>query len=791
MPSPALFAQLLKGFRARSGLTQEALAASSGLSVEAVRTLERGRRRYPRQTTVEQLSHALRLLPSERQQLETAASRQGHARQLAGEFPAALDDFTGRANELGELVRILSRADEASPSVIISAIGGMGGIGKTVLAVKAAQLVSDRYPDGQLYLNLGGGDTEPVRTADALAALLNALGVPPSGDPEDVQLASARYRTALAGRRMLLLLDDAASPDQVTPLIPGTKGSAVLITSREQLAAIPGAQYLGLQAMSEDEALQLLGEVAGPELVSADLDAAQEVVRYCGLLPLAIRIAGAHPSARTPGELALLGRLLADDTTRLDTLTIGAEVGVRASITLSLRALAEGGRPGDAACAEAFPLLGLFEGDHFSLRVAAKVLELKLDEAEDLLERLVDVHLLETPAPYQYRMHDLVRDIGRELAADTMGLAARERAWDREISCYFAVLWRLSELHGGRHPEEAAKWSAGAEDLADLEVTAAWLESETGNLLRIIRKAAAGGREDRLTAARMGWGMFHFAAVRMRFAESRDALLAVVGILDHPDDELDDRLWVSLGQLYSALEQPHLAIDCQRVALPLARARGDNAQVVTCLIELAYASVRAGRPVEALPAIDELRLLAPQVERAHLEAAANLVAGVTAGALGDVAGQREAFDRAIAVHLLRGDGQVPLLHTEQMGLSLVESGQYDAGWPMLTEALVRARGAKLSLIEFDLLSDLGKGWSLRNDHQQSRAYFEQALEIAVRFPAENREAKARCLLGREALALGATEEARLHWQRALDLNRRVADPAAEEVQALLDSLPAV
>ncbi|WP_020390183.1 tetratricopeptide repeat protein [Kribbella catacumbae] len=165
-------------------------------------------------------------------------------------------------------------------------------------------------------------------------------------------------------------------------------------------------------------------------------------------------------------------------------------------------------------------------------------------------------------------------------------------------------------------------------------------------------------------------------------------------------------------------------------------------------------------------------------------------AGIAAGALGDLAGQRAAFDRAAAVHRERGTGQIPMLHHEQMGMSLVESHQYDAGWPMLTEALERARAAELPLIEFDLLSDFGRGWSLRGDHYQAREQFEQALEIATRFPGENLEAKARDRLGRTLLALGRPEEARTHWQRAVVLYRQVADPAADEVQDQLDGLAA-
>lgn len=706
---PSGVAHLLKQFRLRAGLTQEGLAARAGLSVEGIRALEGGRRRYPRATTIDQLALALSLSMPEQHRLTEAADRSRQSRAFPQQLPPALDDFTGRDQELNDLVRLLRTADlhAANPAVVISAVSGMGGIGKTALAIQAGHLVAPDYPDGQIYLNLGGGSQQPVSTAGAVAAVLRSLGVPPSDDPRDVERAVGRYRSALAHRRVLLILDDATDVDQVRPLIPGTRGSAVVITSRRQLTALPGVRYLGLQVLTEVDALSLLGEISGPDRVAAEPEAAVELVRRCGLLPLAIRIVGSHPSVQAAGGLAALVGLLADDGSRLDALSGDAGGGIRTTVVSSLRSLAATDRPGDRRCTEMFPLLALLEGDHFPLRVAAKVLELPLDATEDLLERLVDVHLLETPAPQQYRMHDLVRDVGRELAAATMTAAERAEASRRELGCYLGVLWRLSELHELPHPKGAEDWSAGAEDLADRDDVARWLESEVGNVLRLIAKAATGGRGDRLTAARLGLGMFQFARMRLRFAESRDALAAVTGILDEPDNELDGWLWVSLGRMYTALDQPRPAADCIRIALGLARARSDVGQVVTCLIELAYALVRIGEPAEAKAAIDEL-LASPPEDWVHLDAAAQLVAGAAAGALGDLAGQRTAFDRVIAFHRDRDRGRAGLFHQAQMGMSLVESGQYDAGWPMLTAALERARADGLAMIEFDLLTGFGK-----------------------------------------------------------------------------------
>lgn len=346
---PSDVAQLLRHFRIRAGLTQEALAATAGLSSQAISALENGRRRHPRAVTIDLLTAALGLSSSDREQLENAASRRSDV-PAHTQLPPPISDFTGRSRQLAELEELLRTPYGVAPAVVISAVGGMGGIGKTTLAVQAANLVTAEYPDGQLYLNLRGGTGNPLGASEAIDALLKLLGIPPAGT-SDPQAAANRYRTALAGRRMLILLDDAAGAAQVLPLIPGTAGSAVLITSRQRLSGVPGVRRIDLDVLGEREAVQLLAEIVGPAVITQKPEDALRVVRRCGLLPLAIRIAGGQ-CAKSARGLEELAAHLADDAGRLNALT-GPGRLVNNSIALSLSALSAG-QGVDIAAAEAF-----------------------------------------------------------------------------------------------------------------------------------------------------------------------------------------------------------------------------------------------------------------------------------------------------------------------------------------------------------------------------------------------------------------------------------------------------
>ncbi|WP_328330665.1 NB-ARC domain-containing protein [Kribbella sp. NBC_00382] len=792
-PGPlADFAGLLRRFRGHAGLTQEALAERADLSVGAIGLLETGRRRYPRLETIGRLVGALRLTEADAQRLVIAAKRppstetgqQGVPRQL----PLEVADFTGRGPELDRLIRAIHPRSGAV-AVAIAVISGMGGVGKTTLAVQAGHTLSAEFPDGQLAVNLRGSGTEPRSAVDALKLLLQSLGVPPVGT-SDVAVLAGRYRTAIAGRRMLVLLDDAAGVDQVLPLIPGTSSAAVVITSRQRLSELPGAQTIDLGVLDQRDAVQLLGEVVGPSVVSEDPESALRVVQRCGLLPLAVRIAGGQAS-RSAQALRELASRLADDPGRLDALT-GPDGVVNSTIGLSVAALSAGNEL-DVAAAEAFPLVALFDGDWFPLRAAAKVLARSLDDTEELLERLVDLHLVDTPALHRYRLHDLVRDVGRESARRTRADGDLTDAFQRELECYRAMVWRYVELAQGDNLVDlygawtGPSWSADADDLSDRQRILEWLEVELPNLVRLVRAASDGDAGDRLTAVQVALGMPHLGRGLMRFAEVHEATSIVVGLQVELDPRLEHGRMAQMAFTCGWLGQH---VEAQRwcdIELPLARAIAEPTQLSSSLITRASNLLSLNRPAEGLPDAEEaLRIILESGARTY-ESAANVAIGTLAGQLGDLARQRQTFDRALQV-LPNPRPTTAALARTLIGGSLRSSGQCEAALAVLERALEQSRESKAEALEALVLTELGTTWLAMGDHVRACEALTDGLTIAVRYPREHREAELRHQLGHALTGLGMAAEARAEWEEAIVLHDRMADPRADEVRALLAGL---
>ncbi|MCL3996527.1 AfsR/SARP family transcriptional regulator [Streptomyces lavenduligriseus] len=401
---------------------------------------------------------------------------------VPAQLPATVSDFTGRTAFVEELRDVL--ASGAGEVMAVSSLTGIGGVGKTALAVQVAHRASDAFPDGQLYADLQGAGRHPVEPATVLGSFLRALGTPDTAIPDSAEERAALYRSLLRGRRVLVVLDNARDAAQVRPLLPGTPGCAALVTSRVRMPDLAGAHLVDLDVMSPEEALALFTRIVGEERVRADREAAMDVVAACGYLPLAIRIAAARLAARRTWTVSVLAAKLADERRRLDELQAG-DLGVKATFELAYGQLG-------AAEARAFRLLGLADGPDISLAAAAAVLDLPAEYAEDLLESLVDTSLLESAAPGRYHFHDLVRLFARACAERDEGPAEREDALARLLDFHLATATRayaaerpgdrlVEHLHGAGRPGLSFTGAREAQD---------WLYTEAGSLLSVVRRSA-------------------------------------------------------------------------------------------------------------------------------------------------------------------------------------------------------------------------------------------------------------------------------------------------------------
>jgi transcriptional regulator with XRE-family HTH domain len=414
-----MFSAQMRAHRQRRGLTQEELAARTGVSVRSIRNLESGRITRPRPGTVRLLADAFALDGADRERfcesaLDDAAPPTATARRSTpAQLPADVAGFVGRGDHLRRLTELLDGGDRPA-AVVISAIAGTAGVGKTALAVHWAHRVRDRFPDGQLYVNLRGYDPDrPTSPGEVLTRFLNALGVAEPEVPAGPDELAARYRTEVAGRRLLIVLDNAATVEQVRPLLPGTNSCAVLVTSRDSLAglvAVDGGQRLDLDLLPRADAVGLLRRLIG-DRVDADTGAAAALAALCADLPLALRVAAELAAARATAPLAELVAELADQQQRLELLDVDGDP--RASLTAvfswSIRNL-----PPDVA--RLFRLLGLHPGPDFDAYAVAALADVGLAPARRALDRLARAHLVHHTGPGRYGMHDLLRAYATGLA---------------------------------------------------------------------------------------------------------------------------------------------------------------------------------------------------------------------------------------------------------------------------------------------------------------------------------------------------------------------------------------
>jgi tetratricopeptide (TPR) repeat protein/transcriptional regulator with XRE-family HTH domain len=688
------FAGLLRKLRTGAGMTQDELAEASGVSLRSVSDLERGRVAVPQRDTIRLLADALHLIGPARSEFE-AVARGGEAPGGPGGVAAAtrtlprdITSFTGRQQELRELAD--AAVEAGGPGVVsIHAIGGMAGVGKTAFAVHAAHQLAERFPGGQIFLPLHGHTPgqQPVDPADALASLLLAAGVAPARIPPSIEARMALWRDRLAGQQLLLVLDDAVGSEQVLPLLPGSSGSLVLITSRRHLSALEDATAVSLDTLPPEEAAGLLVRLAGrPGLGTGD-PGVREITRLCGYLPLAIGMVARqlrhHPAWSAVGRAAEL----AAERDRLELITT-ENLSVAAAFDLSYADLT-----GDLQLL--FRRLGLHPGTEVDGYAAAALHDADLAAARRGLDALYDQYLLAEVAPGRYRMHDLIREHARALAGRLDPDRDRDGATTRLLDYYSSAAARADVFisrqirPGGPAPATAdGAVPAAAPVLADGAQALAWARAERASLLACLDLAIGAGLHARVTALAAG----------------------LAGLLRH------DGPWAE-------------AIARHTAAIQAARHLGDRLGEANALSDLGNVRQLTGDNSAAAQAIEQALGMYRELGDRLGEANALSTLGVVWRLMGDFHASAQVEEKALSLYRDLGDrrGQADALRT--LGAVRLATDDFPAAAQALEQVLglYRHLGDQQGLAH--ALRNLGEVRLATSDYAAAARALEQALDI--------------------------------------------------------------
>ncbi|MFI6876100.1 BTAD domain-containing putative transcriptional regulator [Streptomyces sp. NPDC050400] len=693
------------------------------------------------------------------------------------QLPATVPDFTGRANFVSELGEVLASTEDGV--MALSAVAGIGGVGKTTLAVHVAHAARPSFPDGQLYVDLQGAGARAAEPETVLGSFLRALGHPDSAVPDSLEERAALFRATLDGRRILVLLDNAEDAAQVRPLLPGTEGCAALVTSRTRMVDLAGAHLVDLDVMSPSEALVLFTRIVGEERVVPEREAALDVVAACGFLPLAIRIAASRLSARRTWTVSVLAAKLVDERRRLDELQAG-DLAVKATYELGYGAL-------EPAQARAFRLLGLADGPDISLAAAAALLDLPAEATEDLLESLVDTSLLESAAPGRYRYHDLVRLYARACAErDEQPPSERDAAMSRLLDFYLAT---AAAVYAIERP--------GDQLVADLEPTADaglrfagespaldWLYSEAACLLACVRQNAGADRLrsaiDLLWAAK---DLSESGAISHQYEATTRAMCDAANALG--DGRAEGRARTILagvlldsGHAGPAEEQAALAVGLAAAAHDdTALSWGANNRGLICLRQGRHADAKVffGQAIKGFRALGNRPFEATSLgnlAQAHL-------------GLGDTADAVEIAQRSLKVHTESGQ-TVRLANSHYVvGISLTQVGAYSEALVQLGEALTIFGNHRQRLWQGTTHFRIAEVQLAARRPTQAALHAEQALALSC-IGGDPVHGKVLTLLGHALAGLGQADRARACWREALRLVEQTASPGAAELRTFIE-----
>lgn len=675
-------------------MSQDELAQATGLSVRSIGKLETGRVAAPRPATVRLLADAFGLVGVERERFCQAAAGEASDRPAVVAVPAQLPPdvrpFVGRDEQLAWLDALVDRSADQATAVVISAIAGTPGVGKTALALRWAHRVRDRFPDGQLYINLQGyAAGSPMPPLDALARLLHTLGVPAEKVPPDVDQAAAVYRSLLAERRTLVLLDNAASADQVRPLLPGGAGSVVLVTSRDQLGGLvarDGAHRMRLDVLAADEAHALLAGILGAGQAASDPDAVRDLAEVCGYLPLALRIAAAnlaaHPQRRIADQVARLR-----DRDRFAALAVPGDphTSVAAAFELSYTRL-------PAPARRMFRLLGLVPGPDVTVEGAAALADITVEQATPLLETLTAAHLLDEHTIGRYTCHDLLRRYAADRAGREDAEPERRAALARLYDFYLSTVDAAARLlYAGKLrlplPDRA---SAAAAPIGDHAQAMSWLNTELPCLVAAIRHARRHGPRP------MAWlladalrGYFWLSRGIIDWLATGEAALAAA----HAEGDLHGQaaIQLSLGDAHVNAGRYDGALERYRDALATAERLGSIDVQSAVLNNAALVYLWLGRPREAA---DHYRHALALARRMGSRSGEAVVLGNLGNAYRMLGSLQQAVDhhtQALAIHHKEGKPTEGAFVRRELAVDYHMLGEFDLAREHLSEASAELR----------------------------------------------------------------------------------------------------
>ncbi|MEV6272133.1 helix-turn-helix domain-containing protein [Kribbella sp. NPDC051936] len=798
--------ELLRTFRTRTGLTQAALAEKAGLSEQAISVLERGTRTRPRTDTVRALTTALALTPAEADQFLSVARGKSKERppatktdpsaelpQTPWQLPPSAPDFTGRSAQVDAILSALrDPIGTGATTVGLVAVTGMGGIGKTTLAVHAAHKLADNYPDGHLYLNLRGyGPGSPMTASDAQRHLLRSLGSDARSVPDNVDEAAALLRSRLAGRRVLLLLDNAADVAQILPLLPGSAGSAAIVTSRGSMVHLPGARQILLDALSHSESVELLAEVIGQARVAAEPEATQFLAICSGRLPLAIRLIGGRLATRPGWPIQHFVDLLQDEERRLDSLG-SDETGVRASIASSVRFLEESDRDLDRQAATALPLLTIPDGSDLLTPVAAALLEVPLRRASAIVERLVDLNLLESVSPSSYRFHDLIRAYGREVAEQTLTAAERDAALVRILHFYTELGWvahRFTHPTSPRLALATVPTSAHVPSLRDREQALRWIDAEQRNLMDRVRQARHSPLADSVLLPELALALFGYLESRRRWQEMRELHTDAVR-LAQGHGRPETAAWLQHDSAIPDAENGAIdrAIDPILAALEMFRALDAPSGQARCCSSLAYLLGTEGRIEEALEYGEAALALSRTIQDQTLEGVSLTAVGGLYDRLGDFERADRAFADAISLAQAANDTRAVFKRYLNAAFTHLQVERYQDAVPLALNSLAIVQRTGDSTFQGESRHLLAIAYAAIGDYAEGARQIEAGLLVARASQDAEREGRLYLELARINAARGDHAAADQQLNTALTLLRNAPEVYRSYARELLDKL---